>query len=1168
MAADTGDGWGIYELSASDFPSVSKQIKQSIRDLSNAERYILATQRCNVEAESDDFGDDYKLPCTSSDAEVEVQSAVSGASATGQQDTSSLVEDTVHKLPDGAEVHQPFSEVHPASEAVENGPYPAIAMEVDGSISEEDDNETKEERDLILQQEDGSGEADSVIEQELCVEDAIPADPQHHYSEELRTRVGANERCAGELQAVEEQMEQNIRDVEAFEAQRLIVETEHNEIDSSFERSEAATIVNPEAECDDSGDSKSPTVESGAKAKLPPQRSTRSLSSVPATREQRLLEGTVHQQPGGTVLAEVHRLLSKDQQAPETEDNEPPDLLPMDVNVEASTSDENGSETEAISSPKAVANPSEYDKIGVSAAKEDGSATAENNTEMPNFNSQQDGGPKELVVVMGEPHVDAVILANPLHQSNTEELEAGVLDSPDVVITIPADDQNMPDTVPSPETVATPSNHDKAVGIAKRMDPANWPQRPVIQDVANQVKKPTRPPNDAKADNDADEENCCLRCCYWASSIRCKCKGKAFEPGYKCTKEDRKVLAKGIVGVFQYWTDGFTPHWKFLWMVAKIILYFVLSVALAVTFVIDYHQGENIVFDCISFAFSCWGIIVSVGYTVLFCIRWRRELCITIRDLCCFAIPKFCTCIALFFYKCCTIKFVKKEKQKKPEEEEELKEREESEEKDKHEKAEKYVSEMQKFKPAQNSFGRFTALVGNTSEVLLTIVDDVILTVVFILSLYSFMGKQKFTLFYGSVRAGSVFSFIVLVLSTLKLIFFVHGLRLISIAMNVRALDKKIETDSDDMKLKLPNKFIRYCFSFQSRLVFHVVASSAFQLYGIFALSWKIIQDSCSAVAAPSIPMDNEDWSCTSLVSSAPYTCNLHPMVNGFTIYNILYIAIAPTLLGYTSFFICNTPWLVEYMRTITMWSYFNMACTAGCRVRTKREDDKVAERGKIAGCCACFKNCGQDEAGQGGGGQDVVGKAAEDTKLCKVSDKDAYMSPMLQLIRLFGGNLLCNVTAEELREVGANAERERQAILEDHNRDAVKFGTNFVSKAVTILGQAMFFVPAAIIGVLQVILFIVHLSFMGCCINGDVFAVLSPSVLTDAAVVFVPLMFLFLLTSTPGPWMGLFWISVVVGIIATVAALVASVEVVVVVALLLCCVLVVCLGSSSSRRN
>ena len=112
--------------------------------------------------------------------------------------------------------------------------------------------------------------------------------------------IGANERYTSELLAVEEQMEQNIKDVEAFEAQRLaieieqnikeaqrfVVETEHNEIDSSFERSEAAIIVNPEAESEDSGnDSKSPSAPSDAEAKLPPQQFTRSQSSASATRE-------------------------------------------------------------------------------------------------------------------------------------------------------------------------------------------------------------------------------------------------------------------------------------------------------------------------------------------------------------------------------------------------------------------------------------------------------------------------------------------------------------------------------------------------------------------------------------------------------------------------------------------------------------------------------------------------------------------------------------------------------------------------------------------------------------------------------------------------------------------------------------------------------------------
>ena len=612
--------------------------------------------------------------------------------------------------------------------------------------------------------------------------------------------IGANERYTSELLAVEKQMEQNIKDVEV---QRLVVETEHNEIDSSFERSEAAIIVNPEAKSDDSGDdSKSTSAPSDAEAKLPPQRSTRSQSSGPATREQELLQGTVHQPPGGNIIAEVLRFSSKDPSAPETEENEPHVLLPMDV--DASTSDENGSETEqqsqlhdlsptkensseqfdgpikeephveaivlanlqrqsntetgvdtsgleahpaddqeiteAVSSPKAVANPSEHDKIDVSTAKDDGSTTVENNTEMPNFNPQQDGGPKQLDIVMDEePNVDVVVLANPLHQSNTAELEAGELDSPVIVVArtpAPAN-QNMPETVPSPEIVAIQSEHDRAVNIVEKMDPEHLPRSADLQVLNDEVKNPTKLSDYANEGSDADEDNCCLRC-----SIRCKCKGKPFELGYKCTKKERKVLRKGIVSVFQYWTDGFTPRWKLLMMVAKIFIYFCLIVTTVVRFVMNCCQAENILFDCISFGFSCCGIAVSLVYTVHFCIHRRREFCITIRDLVCFAIPEFCTCIGLFFYKCCccccTIECLKKkEKQKKPEE---------NKKKDKHKKAEKYVIEMQKFKPAQNNFEKFTALVGNTSEVLLTIVDDVILTVVFILYLYSFIGKQKFTL--------------------------------------------------------------------------------------------------------------------------------------------------------------------------------------------------------------------------------------------------------------------------------------------------------------------------------------------------------------------------------------------------------------------------------------
>ena len=462
--------------------------------------------------------------------------------------------------------------------------------------------------------------------------------------------IGVNERLTSELLALEEQIEQNIKDFEAFEAQRLVVETEHNKIDSSFERSEEA----------ESDDSESHSVESDAEAKLLPQRSTRSQSSASATRKQHLLEGTVHQPPGGTVLCNVHRLPFKGQQAPETDENE---------DVDASTSDEHGSETEQQSQLHDL------------------------DPRKKNSSEQIDGSFKE------EPHVEATVIVNPQQWHNEEATEAvssPKAESPNIASTLDPADQNMSETYPSSETVAFLSEYDRAVNIVEKMDPAHLPQSADLQGLLDEVKKPTKP----NADNDVDEDNYCLRC-----SIRCKCKGKPFELGYKCAKEKCTVLTKGFGSVFQYWNDGFTPRWKLFVMVGKIVMYVLLIVVAAVSFCIDLQQGQNIAFDCICFVFSCCGIIVPLLYALYFCIRRRREVCIAIREFC-IAIPGFCTCVALFFYKCCccccTIEWL-----------EELKEHEKIKKNGKHEKAEKYVSEMQKFKPAQNRFKKFTALVGN-----------------------------------------------------------------------------------------------------------------------------------------------------------------------------------------------------------------------------------------------------------------------------------------------------------------------------------------------------------------------------------------------------------------------------------------------------------------------
>ena len=890
---------------------------------------------------------------------------------------------------------------------------------------------------------------------------------------------GECEQDASDFSPLPKQMQQNSTD---GETQQLIIEAQHRNqdfLDSGvgFSYNEATIFAN---------DSKSPSAPSEPEAKLPPQRSPTSQSGAPATQEQRLLEGTVHQQPGGTVLAEVQRCLSEDQQAPETGENEAHNPAPMDI--DASTTE--------------------------------GDNETVNDLEFPNFNPQQDASGLDIVMEE-EPHVDAVILANPLHQSNTEELGAREVDSPDVVVAptpVPAD-QNMPETYSSPEIVAIPSEDEEAVNIAEKMNPAHLPQFADLQVLSDEFKNPMEYPVD-------DANDCCMGVC----SMRCKYNDTTYEPGYKYNRQKCFALWKGVKSVYQYWVDGFTPRCTLLLMFSKIFLFVVLSVVAVANFAMKARQGEYIVFDSINFACSFCGCIVSLVYTVFFCIRRRREVRIILREL--------CTCIALTFYKCCcccTIRRLEK-----------LKKRKES--SGDREAAKNYVDTIKMFKPAQNCLQKSTACLGNASEIWLTIVDDLFLTTVFILSLYNFMGRREFNIFYGSTKQDHILGLVLLVLSALKLIFFVHGIRLFSITRNVRALDKKVEKDSKVMGLKLPNKCIRYCFSFPWRVVYHAFFSSVFQLYGIFALSWKIIQDSCSAVAAPSILMGNGTNGShnASLISSgAPFTCNLHTMVNGFTIYNILYIVIAPTLLGHLSLFICNTPWLVEYMQTITMWTCLQIEYMTGVQTQT-----------------------GDEDAGQGGLGKDNTERESDiGTEFCRLSEKDAYISPRLHLVRIFFGNLLCDRSAEDLGNLGANAERIRQAIYSSKNSDN--------KNSCDMLGQVMFYVPAAIIGALQVILFIVHLSFMGCCVNGDVYTILLPYVQCDIGSLFILFIIFFLLTSFPGPWIGLFWIFVVIGILITVAFLVAlAVAIIAIVVALLALVVglfvlaTLCSGSGSESSD
>ena len=822
--------------------------------------------------------------------------------------------------------------------------------------------------------------------------------------------------------------------------------------------SEATIFTNPNAECEHY---ELPTAQDDVEVKPTVQQRTKRASDASDMKQQHnrhLLEGTINRPPGGTLIAQAMELHSGKKAATEAEEKEPYTTDAMRIDTPILEAADCGSDEKEANSPN-LKQQQEDSSGQVSTAIEEESHVEEPQGEEPHVK---------------ETNVEAIIHADPQFHSNTEEdLKVEAVDATEeVVVLIPADDQKTIESVPSHEAEAVPSEHDEIIALVKKMNPADRPQPASIQATFEEVKKPTRLPD--------DEENCSASCAI-------PCKGKKCELGYTCTERKCFAVRTGTMSALHWWTDGLTPRWKLLYMFAKIFLYAALSGVKIAIITIDIVQGEHVVFDAITLGLVVIGCLVSLVHAIVFCIRRRREVWSTICET--------LTYIVLKVYKyccCCPISCMEK-----------LKEREE--EKDhEHEAAEKYAENEEKFKPPQNRCQKFTAIIGNTSEVLLTIVDDVILTVTIILSLYSFMGKQKFTVFFGALTAGNILSFLALIASALNLIVIAHVVRFISVAKNVGSLDKRVVRDCKDMELEPPNMFIRYFLSFQARLVYHVLVSSTFQIYCIFALSWKIIQDGCT-VELPSILVGNgSNSSNISPLLGVPFTCNIPTIVNGFTIYNILYIALAPTLLGYTSFFLCNAPWFTEYMQTITMWTFLQIEYMTGFRVRKDEHDGK------------------------------------EDRRRIEDSGKAAYISAPTRLLKLFCSDLLCDVTDEELQGAGKNAAEVRKIIQKDYDTDADKFGKYVIFRALTKLRLAHFHPPAAIVSVLQLVLFIAHVVFMGCgtseCFSSDLRAVFSPHAYNDFVYLCFPMLILFMMTSLPGPWIGIFWLVVIFIVLAIIA--------------------------------
>jgi hypothetical protein len=431
---------------------------------------------------------------------------------------------------------------------------------------------------------------------------------------------------------------------------------------------------------------------------------------------------------------------------------------------------------------------------------------------------------------------------------------------------------------------------------------------------------------------------------------------------------------------------------------------------------------------------------------------------------------------------------------------------------------------LQRLSGLQTKRGRTCTIIGNFSEMILTVVNQIIATMILILKLYAFFGEEKYRTFYGVTEYSEVTDLIIVFLA---LILFLesHIERVVTIALNIHKFDKDISNVPEE-------KFKKNCcvraFSFQWRLVIHSIFLSLLQILCLFALAWKIIRDHCYSPqeflsASSSMSSTNQIVPGTGNVGpgvispTSSYVptqsptgiygqltnCSLPSLephtVNGYTVYNIIYISIILPLMSYLVLFVSNAAFFVEYSQLLHV------------------------------------------------SGLHKFEKAVEESKEKEI-EEGVPSHHLWEVLLLFFNVLRPNdkISKEELDRKKDQITAIRAKIQDDIiNGDYANFGKKFEA--------TLTFIPAIIVGFFHVALFFVHIGFLTCrysaesgvtCASSlDMFSVFSPSnVAVEEIALIVVLIALFFLTGFPGPVLTVLWIGVFLAVVAIVSMLVASV--------------------------
>ena len=644
------------------------------------------------------------------------------------------------------------------------------------------------------------------------------------------------------------------------------------------------------------------------------------------------------------------------------------------------------------------------------------------------------------------------------------------------------------------------------------------------------------------------------------SCLCCSGSYKNCNFGYSCNKIKRKSLKDGFLTVLKQWKwtkNVARKGWKklknviiiliLLWRSGKIGIYVVLLVYHFIQLGLGIHKSIAtgfILFVALSPFFSTFGVLVSLAHWLLFYIPNRRKINKTWCACCGLCIRVICTvckCICC----CCTRKREddesgkdegsakrKRGESKSGEEENSQKKGEESRRGEDEDSAGTKEKEGIMNNPTENhstcasiccirdewqstmkrlnsSQGRKWIIFVNIIGSLITVLDEILGTITFIFTLYAFIGNEGF--YFHRYTAGDWIKFIFAYGLPTVIIISSHIIRIGEIGVNVKSLDKDIDSIPDeDIKRSRSEKIV----SFQHGIIFHAVALGLLQMWFLVVLSWKIIRDHClsqSEALQLGILTDN-----TEVYVGPLARCNVPDLrptaINYFTVINIIYITIIFPILSYLILFISNLPLFVEYTQRLHASGLYKV--------------------------------------------EEMLNKALPGDEGGMESGIHTFFSIFFEIINVKPDKEFLLTKKKEIVEL-------RKAVQEDMLGDYKKSGTKFKS--------TIFSPPTIVLGVIHVGLFLMNIGFLSCryslatnsleCSSRfDSFGAFTGSLLGDEALLIIPLLILFFLTGFPGPVITMLWIFVFIGVLMLVGS--------VILLIVLAVVVVLFLGSSGSSST